>query len=79
MSDMTIEDMQTEILRMGYVFIEKTFPNGDTFIKFKKSSDFNPYAGGELTDNGWTLGWGRFQRWDAWERAVTALRIAERR
>lgn len=67
----SIEDMQNEILALGWVFQEQTFPNGDVVLKFKQTEEFNPYANGPtlMSSDGWNLGWGRFQRRHAWLQA----------
>lgn len=77
---MTIPDMQQAILDAGWQFEEHIFNDGgpDCYVNFSNSKSphvFGVYPIDEASrkERDGVIGWGRFWRQDAWERAYAVI------
>ena len=69
-SQLSIEQIQEAIIKLGYQFNERIYNDGwskNCFIEFTKDTSPSALSAGTRTTD--TLGWGRFERRKAWEMA----------
>lgn len=66
---------QRAISERGYRWLEITFDNGEAYIRFSKES--NPLVFSDFNDPN-ELGWGRFPREEAWQKAFIYIVLGTR-